>query len=387
MIVKILQKSVSFKAVRYNTDKVDRDKGELLLVENFGILQGIENLRPQDYINYLEALSSRNSRIKYPQFHVAISTKGRSHSKSELATIAQQWMEGMGYGKQPYLLIFHKDTNNNHIHIVSSRVGRDGKKIADAYEKIRAYRILNQILGMNESNTLTHDLQNALTYSFTTRKQFALLLEIKGYSLSEVDPVFKISKDGSMLDEIDLSKVDTAIAERKNNIVRIAQIRAMIYRHLDKYDNKLQLIDGIYCSPLSSILHEKFGLQIFFHGKDGKEPYGYTLIDHTAKSVFKGGEIMPLHEFISQRIQSKEGMRDEDLKKSERIVSTLVINQPADSINAATLLNSSGSSLTVIQENLIQMPASEINISDDVDDEAVHGRRRRGKQKSGSITR
>ncbi|MGO3653104.1 MAG: relaxase/mobilization nuclease domain-containing protein, partial [Sphingobacterium sp.] len=137
MIVKILKKSATFKAVRYNTGKVEKDRGELLLAKNFGLLQGLENLRPQDYINYLEAVSARSSRTKYPQFHIAISTKGRSHSKEELADIAQKWMDGMGYGQQPYLLIYHKDTANNHVHLVSTRVGRDGKKISDRYEKLR----------------------------------------------------------------------------------------------------------------------------------------------------------------------------------------------------------------------------------------------------------
>lgn len=145
MIVKILKKSATFKSVRYNTGKVGKDRGELLLVRNFGALEGMENLRPQDYINYLEAVSARSTRTKYPQFHVAISTKGRQHSKGELADIAQQWMQGMGYGQQPYLLIFHKDTANNHVHLVSTRVGRDGKKISDSYEKLRAYRVLNRI--------------------------------------------------------------------------------------------------------------------------------------------------------------------------------------------------------------------------------------------------
>ena len=133
MIVKILNKSAAFKGVSYNTSKVEKDKGELMMVQNFGALQGLDHLRPQDYINYLEAQSARSTRTKFPQFHAVISAKGRSHSKEQLTDIAEQWLKGMGYRDQPYLLIFHKDTKNNHIHMVTTRVGKDGRKIPDSY--------------------------------------------------------------------------------------------------------------------------------------------------------------------------------------------------------------------------------------------------------------
>src|SRR5690606_14595524 len=244
MIVKILQKSATFKAVRYNSEKVENDRGELLLVQNFGNLNGIENLRPQDYINYLEAFSSRNNQVKYPQFHVAISAKGRTKSKEELSAIAQQWMQEMGYGMQPYLLIYHKDTANNHIHIVSTRIGRDGKKIADAFEKIRAYKVLNQILGENEQHTLAQHVQQALSYSFSTRAQFALLLEQHGYALQLEESVYKISKYGRAIAEVDISKVDAAIANRDINRVRITQIRAILQRYSGVHDKNINFTDG-----------------------------------------------------------------------------------------------------------------------------------------------
>jgi hypothetical protein len=44
--VKILKKSASFKAVRYNTGKVEKEEGELLLAQNFGVLRRLEDLRP-----------------------------------------------------------------------------------------------------------------------------------------------------------------------------------------------------------------------------------------------------------------------------------------------------------------------------------------------------
>src|SRR5690606_40551248 len=113
-----------------------------------------------------------SSRTKYPQFHIAISTKRRSHSKEELADIAQKWMDGMGYGQQPYLLIYHKDTANNHVHLVSTRVGRDGKKISDRYEKLRAYRVLGQVMCQEEKLTIAAHLPTAVVLPYSSLCQF-----------------------------------------------------------------------------------------------------------------------------------------------------------------------------------------------------------------------
>jgi hypothetical protein len=77
-----------FPAVAYNTGKMDRNKGELMKVANFGPLQGLGILRPQDYKNYLKMVSATNKAVKKPQLHVAISAGGRSYSKQELTEIA-----------------------------------------------------------------------------------------------------------------------------------------------------------------------------------------------------------------------------------------------------------------------------------------------------------
>jgi len=38
----------------------------------------------------------------------------------------------------------------------------------------------------------------------------------------------------------------------------------------------------------------QFGVQLIFHGKDEKQPYGYSLIDNCqTKIVFKGSELFP----------------------------------------------------------------------------------------------
>lgn len=398
MIVKILKKSATFKAVNYNTGKVDKNRGELLLAKNFGVLQGMENLRPQDYINYFEAVSSRSTRIKYPQFHVAISTKGRSHSKEELADIAKKWMQGMGYGEQPYLLIFHKDTANNHVHLVSTRVGKDGKKISDRYEKLRAYRILNQVMGEDERKVLANHLQKALSYNFSTRAQFMMLLEVQGYALTLKDNRYSISKYGRQLDSIDISKVDDRIASRHKDSARVGQIRAFIERYRLQYDPSVEHTEAGYRSALAKFLHGTFGIQIIFHSKDGKPPYGYTLIDHAKGAVYKGGEIMSLKEFIARpqeqdtrHVAEKNAISAERPEVPMEDTDLLPWEENLDS-GASVEDNNYGyesTSLPRYTEPDIEMPIPtlDINISDDIDDEAILGRNRRRQRKARTNTR
>lgn len=391
MIVKILKKSATFKAVRYNTGKIEKDRGELLLAKNFGLLQGLENLRPQDYINYLEAVSARSTRIKYPQFHVAISTKGRAQSKEELADIAQKWMDGMGYGEQPYLLIYHKDTANNHVHLVSTRVGRDGKKISDRYEKLRAYRVLGQVMGEDQKLAMDAHLKKSLGYSFSTRAQFMMLLEAQGYALTLKADAYAISKFGSELGTVPLITVDDRIAERQKDKTRVAQLRAIIQRYSKTCDPALNLAEKVYRSELADLLQEKFGIQVLFHGSDGRPPHGYTLIDHSGKSVYKGGEIMPLAEFIAskqqpEKVQTIDKGQQEDTGTPSETVSTDNDTPAGDSKGAGGSINHAPQPHPDIEPDIV-LPTIDINISDDVDDEAIHGRNRRRKQKARTNTR
>ncbi|MGJ1261104.1 relaxase/mobilization nuclease domain-containing protein [Sphingobacterium spiritivorum] len=392
MIVKILKKSATFKAVRYNTGKVEKDRGELLLAKNFGLLQGLEDLRPQDYINYLEAVSARSTRTKYPQFHVAISTKGQAHSRDDLADIAQKWMDGMGYGQQPYLLIYHKDTLNNHVHLVSTRVGRDGKKISDRYEKLRAYKVLNQVMGEDEKLAMAAHLQKALGYSFSTRAQFMMLLEAQGYALTLKANTYAISKYGSDLGTVPLATVYSRIAERQKDRTRVAQLRAIIRRYAGTCDPALDVSGEVYRSELAVLLQEKFGIQVLFHGSDGRPPHGYTLIDHAGKSVYKGGEIMPLAEFIAsnhkaEKAQTVDKAQSEDTGKPSRQPRKTDDDTPTGDAKGADGSIRRASQPYPNIEPAIVLPTIDINISDDVDDEAIHGRNRRRKQKARTNTR
>ncbi|RZJ92798.1 MAG: hypothetical protein EOO20_00335 [Chryseobacterium sp.] len=408
MIVKILAPSATFKAVRYNTDKVDKDKGELLKVANFGALQGLEQLRPSDYINYLEARSATSSRIKLPQFHAVISCKGRSHSKEELALIAEQWLKGMGYGNQPYLLVFHKDTDNNHIHMVSTRIDSKGRKISDSYEKIRAYQTLNQVMGQDEKQHATKAIEKAMEYSFSTRAQLMMLLEVQGYTLKIVHRNYVVSKFGRQQGKIELAMVDERIKSCKKDIDRLAQLRAIIEKYRSSNSPVLKpletsLLGGKsagttgYTSSLTRLMAEKFGVQILYHSSQGKPAYGYTIIDHAKKTIFKGGDIMPLAELIMPSIIENSApeihQKNSIIKGSGNVESSnIVVDKAPQQENTATDVDleptGARESAGILEnENSSWLAEFNLEISDDIDDEAILGRNRQRKRKARTNTR
>lgn len=398
MIVKILSPSATFKGVSYNTDKIESDKGELMKVENFGALQGLEHLKPQDYINYLEARSATSARIKYPQFHAVISCKGKSHTKEQLTELATSWLKGMGYEKQPYLLVFHKDTANNHIHIVSTRIDENGKKINDGYEKIRAYQVLNQLMELDAKHQIGKDIEKALSYNFSTRPQFMMLLECQGYSLRLDGDKYKISKYGIQQGTVDLSVVDARRKAYKKDIDRLAQLRAIIEKYRKIHNPAVTPVsksvpNGMvgkptdYTSDLAEHLATKFGVQILYHGQPGMPPYGYTLIDHAhkTKSVYKGGELMPIEkfidpsEFLSNNIEEPITEQQATTVETDENIGSIPEYTPIQSDPASDLANEN--------ETMAFFPEINIDLAEDIDDEAILGRNRQRKRKARTNTR
>ncbi len=332
----------NFPGVDYNDKKIDKGKGELTLMKNFPSFIN-ENSNKQQVRDYLKAISKSN-KVQKPQFHAVISTKFQEHSKEELTRISADFMAQMGYGQQPYIAIFHKDTENNHIHIVSTRVDKQtGKKIDDSYENLKAQKALAQVMenryGINEEEKLNQ----LLKYKIGSFQQLKTLLKRNGYQLTENTNDGKsitISKNGIVQRSI---SADQIVFSNKESEKRIRQIRAIFSKYRQLYSNKVFRVDDYrkqeamlpteklkdywkpvieFESELQKKLRDAFGIDIVFHHKDDQMPFGYTLIDHKTATVHKGSEIMKmgdLFEFTSTRIDKRlfEQLKDYGIPNAE----------------------------------------------------------------------
>jgi hypothetical protein len=397
MIVKFLKPSTSFKGISYNFAKMLLDKGELMQVKNFHALQGLLHPRAEDYLHYLEALTKQSKRIVYPQMHVTLSTSGRTHSKEELTNIAEQWLQGMGYGEQPYLIVFHKDTQNNHVHLVSTRIGRDGKKINDSYEHVNGYKVLDRVMGVNSAEQVRQDMAQALAYRFSSRAQFMMLLEQKGYRLRLKNDQYEVYKFDTKQASVPVESIDQRISEYGLDKARLIQLCAIIEKYRTAYSPELYAVknklaggaDGAatgYTSELCQCLQQTFGLQLFFHAKDGKAPYGYTIIDHAQKAVYKGGELMPLAELLKLQPEPSGKLSPIHVLPDYYTASETFAAGKAD---YPIMGGIDDYSLPVPEPSTIGnfLTGLRINIADDIDDEQINGRNRRRKRKARTNTR
>jgi len=90
--------------------------------------------------------AKKNSRFVETIFHASLNPHPEDRlSEQQLADIAEEYMQRMGYGDQPYVVYLHRDIARAHLHIVSVRVGPDGQKIDDGNERYRSKAITRSI--------------------------------------------------------------------------------------------------------------------------------------------------------------------------------------------------------------------------------------------------
>lgn len=323
MIVKILSKSSTFGAVQYNTQKINRGDGELMCFENFPFSKDILP-KPNEIKDYLKAVSNTNKRIKNAQFHATISAKGREYSKEQLTEIGREFLSKMGYSKQPFIIVAHKDTENNHIHLVSTRVTIEGKKIDHNFENIRAQKCLQEILKKSYGIDEKERLANLLNYKISSPNQFRTLLEVSHLQLSEKDGKYKVYKAGIFISDVDLS------LDKKRDLIRTKQLQEIFKSYFQTYNHTLKKNErGVFSSEMTDKLKSSLGIDVVFHVSDKtNKPFGYTVIDNSEKAVYKGSEIFELKHFMNEEQNSV--INKDQIRTNETNVENENINSSLD---------------------------------------------------------
>ena len=145
MIAKISSTENLGGALGYNFKKVEKEEASILLAQ--GLYQNKEGTYTMaEVFADMQAVIPEKCRTKKMVFHCSLNPHPDEKLSDETLTqIAKEYMEALGYGKQPYIVFKHNDIAREHIHIVSLRIDGEGKKINDKFEKRRSKQITDTL--------------------------------------------------------------------------------------------------------------------------------------------------------------------------------------------------------------------------------------------------
>lgn len=334
MVAKISHGASLYGALHYNHEKIEKGTAEILsgnrmISDRPGRPGEDMRLALLSFENYL--LTNRNT--EKPVLHIALSPAPEDKLTDEqLAELAQNYMQKMGYGDQPYIAYKHGDTHNTHIHIVSVCVDEEGRKINDSFEHRRsmtACRELETDFGLRNSadmeernpkaelkkvNTsggdIRHQISNTLkavlgSYRFQTFGEYSAVLstfnieakqvrgEFKGepytgiiYSATDnsgkvVSPPFKSSRFGKRFGNERLEKRMLSHTRDFKDGKWAPAIHAQVVYAMRHARSREELAG----------LLKKARIDAVFRENEQGRIYGVTFIDHNRREVFNGSRM------------------------------------------------------------------------------------------------
>lgn len=324
MIARISSGNFIKGAIVYNDTKVEEGEASTIDMQNFITDPETPNEAIYEMMVMCQKVSDGSNfetAIKKPVFSCSLNLnqvdldkikslreeKGVEAENDLYRRIAQRYMEGMGYGKQPYIVYKHEDIERTHIHIVSIRVDSERRKINDSNEKLRSERVRNEIaeeFGLsNEGEKKSEKLSKE---------------EIKNLSEKRSD---YISKSGTAVTELAESET-TDLTKLKHKISNVLKFVDENYhpKNMGEY-NKILSQFNIKCNPINVI------------DKDGKRINGcqFGVINDKGEFIshlMKGGQIN--EKFTLPKLEAKFALANgltEDMRKQDAFSKKYITNQ------------------------------------------------------------
>lgn len=115
-------------ALNYNESKVKEGKAECIGAVNF--VGEAHHMTFYEKLARFQNLIEGNTRAKTNTLHISLNFDvGEKLSQNKLNQIATAYMDKIGFGGQPYLVYQHHDAAHPHLHIVTTNVQEDGRRI------------------------------------------------------------------------------------------------------------------------------------------------------------------------------------------------------------------------------------------------------------------
>lgn len=322
------------KALNYNEQKVR--KGTAACIGENGFLLPLTKMNFYDKQEVFEYRNRLNERATTKTFHVSLNFSVReAYDAAFLMQVARDYMERIGFAEQPYLVYHHYDAGHPHIHILSTTIQADGKRInthnigrekSEPARKLieEKYGLVKAEMQIKENKPITPVDTGKLIYGKTeTRRGIASVLHqvINRYnytSLPELNAVLKqfnvladrgeegsfvhsknglyyrlLDTDGNKIGvPVKASKISphATLSQLYKKFERNSQLREPFKLFLKNKIDKVLLDKPQTISALAALLVKENIVAVTRQNAEGKM-YGITFIDNEHHAVLNGSDI------------------------------------------------------------------------------------------------
>lgn len=329
MIANITTGKNAYGVLNYNQLKVDKGKASVLstrlIFEDPDGKYNVSKMAEEFHNSMPECI-----RTEKPIVHISLNPDPKDEIDDELLiTMAEEYLDGMGWGNQPYIIYKHTDNERVHIHIVTTQVDISGRKINDSHRNRRSVALTEELekkyhlhpAKKQKQVTLWQlkpvdyhkgDLKNQIAavvkpalamYRFQTMGELRALLALYRIGVEELQgtragrpyhglvytvldengekaPVTPL-KASSLGDDASLKKVETILASSPEKI-KSANLHKMILHHVEE-----ALVGALSEEELCKRL-KTHHIDLFLRRNDQNRITGVTFIDHENRCVFNG---------------------------------------------------------------------------------------------------
>lgn len=158
MIAKQIKGKDFYGVLAYNQKKVDKEQGCII---DSNISPGSVVQQTKEF-NIVRQLRPNLAKVVY---HTSLNLPYSDKlSDEEFGNLARNYLEGMGFDDNQYIVYKHTDQDHSHIHLVANRVKFSGDVVSDSQDYKRSETLirelekkfkLTQLIQKEESNVLT----------------------------------------------------------------------------------------------------------------------------------------------------------------------------------------------------------------------------------------
>lgn len=335
MVARIVSGKSIRGALNYNEKKITEGTAHFLGAENY--LKSSELLNYADKLFCLQHRAKLNERVKTNCLHISLNFEtSEKLTDKKNQEIARDYMEGIGFKDQPYLVYRHQDAAHPHCHIVTTNIDVKGERISlhnlgrDLSEKVRQeieikYGLIKASGRGKEEEIPTPDLNKLKQADYGKDETKKIITQI-------VNTVVQKYNYSSLAELNAVLARFNVMADRGNEKSAMFTQRGLLYRIIDEKGNQLGVpikasrIAGKYTLDkleqlfvqhkpkrkilaaslksridvvLKNAINEKAfetslakdKIDIIYRTAKTGQVYGITFIDHGTRAVFNGSEL------------------------------------------------------------------------------------------------